>query len=130
MRAADLVVRVFCVAESVALPMSHAVTKVCADVPLIGAVHRRIAKDEAAHAAFGWIFLDWADSWLTDRQRKHLAGSAQQAIEDYRILLDAYGNEPAETLGWLSGQDFRATVLQAIDESVCAPLRKRGIDVN
>src|SRR5215468_9890402 len=86
-RAADIVVRVFCVAEAFALPMAKVTAQLSADLPLIGAVLARIAKDEAAHVAFGWIFLDWANEWITDKYRIHVRAAAQQTIDAYRTLV-------------------------------------------
>jgi hypothetical protein len=128
-RAADMVVRVFCVAEAFALPMAQVTAKLSAEIPLVGAVLHRIAKDEAAHASFGWIFLDWANEWLTAKHREHLRAAAQQTIDDYRALIRDRSDHDSATLGWLSDQDFRSVGERALENDVCAPLRLRGIAV-
>ncbi len=128
-RAADIVVRVFCVAEAFALPMAQTTARLSAELPLIGEVLQRIAKDEAAHASFGWIFLDWANQWLTDRQRDHLKKAAQETIDAYRELVHNRSDHHSATLGWLSDQDFRTVGEQALESDVCSPLRARGIAV-
>jgi hypothetical protein len=129
-RAADIVVRIFCVAEAFALPMARVSAKLAAELPLIGSVLARIAKDEAAHAAFGWIFLDWANDLISDKNRIHLRAAAQQTIDAYRTLVRDRSDHHSATLGWLSDQDFRAVGEQALEEDVCVPLRERGIEVH
>ncbi len=129
LRAADIVVRVFCVAEAFALPMAQIVARQSSQIPLISAVLQRIAKDEASHASFGWLFLDWADCWLTSRQRAYLARAAQETIDAYRGMVEARGYGDSNTLGWLSDRDFRAAGTSALETDVCAPLCERGIVV-
>ena len=129
LRAADLIVRVFCVSEAFALPMNKLTAKQSAEMPLVGAVLHRIAKDEAKHASFGWIFLDWAETWLTDKHRKHLARAAQESIDVYRSLVLDRTDEDSETLGWLSDRDFKTHGEHALEHDVCEPLRMRGIEV-
>jgi hypothetical protein len=130
LRTAEVVVRVFCVAEAFALPMAQLNANLHAELPLINAVLRRIAKDEAAHASFGWTFMDWANQFFTDRQRAHLAKAAQEAIDVYRQLVEGRGDEESATLGWLSDRDFKMYGKQTLENDVCEPLRMRGIDVN
>jgi hypothetical protein len=130
LRAADIVVRVFCVAEAFALPMAQITARQSAELPLISAVLQRIAKDEAAHASFGWTFLDWADTWLTARHRAALARAAQETIDAYRAMVTDRTDAQTTTLGWLSDRDFKAFGARALETDVCAPLRLRGIHVH
>ena len=130
LRATDIVVRVFCVAEAFALPMAQITAKQSSQLPLISAVLQRIAKDEASHASFGWTFLDWASQWLTTRQRGYLAHAAQETIDAYRGMVDERTDDHGATLGWLSDQDFKAVGTRALETDVCAPLRERGILVH
>jgi hypothetical protein len=130
LRAADIVVRVFCVAEAFALPMAQITAKQSSELPLISAVLQRIAKDEASHASFGWTFLDWAAVWLTARQRKYLARAAQETIDAYRGMVGERTDGHGATLGWLSDQDFKVAGTRALENDVCEPLRERGILVH
>src|SRR4026207_2004148 len=59
LRAADVVVRFFCVGEALSIPLLRA-TWHAATHPLPHAVLGRIVKDEAAHGAVGVLFLVWA----------------------------------------------------------------------
>jgi hypothetical protein len=128
-RAAELVVRVFCVAEAFALPMAQTTARLSAQLPLIGPVLHRIAKDEASHASFGWIFLDWANQLLTDKQRDYLAEAAMDSIRMYRELVANRSDVHSATMGWLSDHDYRKFGEQAIANDVIKPLRERGIMV-
>src|SRR6185437_4844893 len=59
LRAADLVVRFFCVGEALSIPLLRGTWK-AARHPLPRAILARIVRDEAAHGTFGFTFLDWA----------------------------------------------------------------------
>ena len=69
----------------------------CSALRWISSVLQRIAKDEASHASFDWLFLDWAASWLTARQRRYLARAAQQTIDVYRAMVESRGYGHSET---------------------------------
>jgi len=79
LRAAELVVRFFCVGEALSIPLLRGTWR-AARHPLPRAVLGRIVKDEAAHGTFGFTFLDWAADLLTDADRAHLGAAADLAI--------------------------------------------------
>ena len=58
-RAADIVVRLFCVGEALSIPLLRGAWR-AAQHPLPKAILRLIVRDEAAHGVFGFSFLDWA----------------------------------------------------------------------
>ena len=90
----------------------------------------RIARDESAHGAFGWVFLDWADELLDDGARLHLRGVASRAIAALEQSLEglaAAGASGGPSLGWLSRERYLATARKTLDEDVIAPLRARGL---
>src|SRR5262245_33149185 len=70
-RAAECVVRFFCVGEAISIPLLRATWHV-ARHPLPRAVLGRIVKDEAAHGVFGFTFLDWAAERLSAEDRRKL----------------------------------------------------------
>src|SRR5262245_26588179 len=78
-RAAELVVRVFCVGEAISIPLLRGTAR-AATHPLVRAVLWRIVKDEAAHGRFGFFFLDWALDLLDDAGRAHLVACARDEI--------------------------------------------------
>src|SRR5262249_23292836 len=83
LRAADCVVRYFCVGEAISIPLLRG-TWHAARPPLTKAVLGCIVKDEAAHGQFGWQFLDWATATdaLSAADRAHLASVASETIAE------------------------------------------------
>jgi hypothetical protein len=130
LRAADIVVRVFCVAEAFALPMAQIAAKAAEKVPLIHEVLRRIAKDEASHAGFGWIFMDWVAPLLSARDRAYIAKAAQASIDAYRDIVENRPDHDGATLGWLSDRDFKTNGRRTLEMDVVKPLRARDINVH
>ncbi len=125
LRASDFVIRVFCVGEAFSVPMAQEVARLSTE-PLIAAVHRRIARDEAAHGKLGWEFFDWAAPRLSDGDRAHLGMLAQTAIAALERSWEKLA--PGEVaLGWLTATQFRARAKRALDEDVRGPLRARGL---
>jgi hypothetical protein len=125
-RAAELVVRGYCVGEALSLPMQQATAR-SQQHPLLAGVLQRLARDEAAHAAFGWLFLDWADTLFDAPLRRHLRTVAAQAIAQVEALIASNpGDEPGE-FGWLRPARWRQVARRALDEDVRAPLHERGL---
>ncbi|MSP61277.1 MAG: hypothetical protein EXR72_13215 [Myxococcales bacterium] len=126
-RAAELVVRVFCVGETFSVPMQRATAR-AATHPLLRAVIARIAKDEAAHGAFGWTFLDWAGADLDDAARAGLSRAAASAIAALEASLEgSAGSDEGPTLGWLPRDQYLTLARTVMEEQVRAPLRARGL---
>src|SRR5262252_6171929 len=71
LRAADAIVRFFCVGEAVSIPLLRGAWH-AARHPLPRAVLGRIVRDEAAHGTLGFTFLDWAIPQLTADEIAHL----------------------------------------------------------
>ncbi len=82
-RAADMIVRFFCVGEALSIPLLRG-TWNAARHPLPRAVLGRIVRDEAAHGTFGFDFLDWALPMLSDARSR--ARRAQRGSRDRRRL--------------------------------------------
>jgi hypothetical protein len=77
--AAKAVAWEFCVGETLSLGQlkdHHA----HAEAPLLEAVWGRLAKDEAAHARFGWLFMKWARPLLTTEERDAVVATARRAV--------------------------------------------------
>lgn len=93
--AANAVVWECCVGET----LSHGILdfhRRQASQPLLEAVWGRLAKDEAAHARFGWIFMAWAKNMLTDAERKEVAAHADRAVSMVEGLHDKARQAPDE----------------------------------
>ncbi len=132
LRCAELVVRNFCVGEAVSIPILRASAK-AASHPLLRAALSRIAKDEAAHGRFGFLYLDWVDEQLSDDDRAHLSAAARDEIKKVERNWVAAVGQPAdeedesETLGWMDRARYLKVARRAMDECVHDPLEARGI---
>lgn len=131
LQAAELVVRNFCVGEALSIPLLRGSWH-AARQPLIKAVLGRIVRDEAAHGAFGWLFLEWADELLTEADRLHLAAQAAKTIDSVVTRWDQLDPRPLEgdrdRLGWMESRTYLELARASLEKSVLAPLQRFGID--
>lgn len=131
LQASELVVRNFCVGESLSIPVLRGAWH-AARQPLIRAILARIVKDEAAHGAFGWMFLDWAGERLSAADRQHLAQQAALTIDGvvarWAQVDPAGGAADDERLGWMPPGEYLALAHRSLREAVLEPLLARGID--
>jgi hypothetical protein len=133
LQAGELVVRNFCVGEALSIPLLRSSWH-AARHPLIKAVLGRIAKDEAAHGEFGWIFLDWASDALEESDRQHLA---KQAAITVRSVIDRWKQikprvdeqNDGDRLGWMESKSYLSLARRSLENEVIGPLKQRGIDV-
>jgi hypothetical protein len=126
MRAAYYVMRGFCTGESYALPVVQAATRLKMP-PLIARVLSRIAKDEAAHASFGWVFFDWAGDRFDRAERAELRRLAAEGVREIETITAGCRDEDEPTLGWLPQKTLASVLARATEEDVSAPLRARGL---
>jgi hypothetical protein len=134
LRAADLVVRFFCVGEALSIPLLRGTWK-AARHPLPRAILGRIVKDEAAHGTFGFAFLDWATPKLTDDDRAHLGRAADRtirAVKQQWAALEksrssAYDEAVGDALAWMHGDAYLTLAAKSMEEKVRRPLRERAI---
>lgn len=132
LRAADCVVRYFCVGEAISIPLLHGTWK-AARHPLVKAVLGRIVRDEAAHGMFGWTFLDWAEDELDASDREHLAHVAGETIDALTSSWKGPRTHPIagaadlNTLGWMETDAYFELAARSLETRVLAPLRARGI---
>jgi len=137
MRAADMIVRFFCVGEAVSIPLLRG-TWHAARHPLPRAVLGRIVRDEAAHGAFGFAFLDWALPRLAPLEIARLGTAADLAISAVRRLWrrlpksrnDAYTEAVGDALAWMRSDAYLALAARSIEERVRKPLLARGIPLS
>lgn len=136
LRAADMVVRFFCVGEALSIPLLKG-TWHAAKHPLPRAVLGRIVRDEAAHGTFGFTFLDWALPSLTQGEIHHLARAANGPIGAIRKQWErmragrvkGYDQTVGDALGWMQTDDYLALAERSMKSRVIGPLRARGIMV-
>ena len=128
LRAAELIIPVFCVGEAFSLPMQRA-TLVKVPQPLLRSAWQLISKDEARHARFGWTFLEWANELIDDEQRSRLSEVAKTAMRAVLPPPSPHSTQDAMTLGWLPAAEYRTRAERALEEVVRAPLRRFGYTV-
>ena len=135
MRAADIVVRLYCVGEALSIPLLRGAWHAAVH-PLPKAILGTIVRDEAAHGIFGYWFLDWALPQLSDDDRTVLADSAGRAIAQIRGVWQEVEKQTApppdseaHPLGWMETGAYLETAHRALREKVLEPLRGRGIPV-
>jgi hypothetical protein len=137
LRAADMVVRFFCVGEALSIPLLKGTWR-AARHPLPRAVLGRIVRDEAAHGTFGFTFLDWALPALGEDERKHLGRAADRTIRAIRKQWDAvkrrrtaaYDEAVGDALGWMQSDAYLDLASRSMDRRVRAPLIARSIPVS
>jgi hypothetical protein len=128
LRAAELVVRVFCVGEAVSIPLLRGSWR-SATHPLIKSVLGHIVKDEAAHGRFGWMFLDWASEALGPEERAHLSAVARDEIGKLETNWQAAVKQGAtgDSLGWMDASTYLPLARRSLAVEVCEPLAARGL---
>lgn len=130
LQAAEMIVAAFCVGEAFSVPVLHG-TWHAARHGLLRGVLGIIVRDEAAHGAFGWTFLDWAGDSLAPH-RDRLALIARLAIEeftaDHRKIARLPDTDIGGDLGWMEPAAYLTLGRRSMAESVVRPLRARGID--
>jgi hypothetical protein len=131
-RAGELVVRFFCVGETLSIPLLRGTWK-AAKHPLAKAVLGRIVKDEAAHGSFGWTFLDWALPQVDEAGRAHLGRQADLAIravhgqwESLRKRTRAKSAE-AHPLGWMETGAYLELAARSLKTLVIDRFVARGV---
>ncbi len=137
LRAADMIVRFFCVGEALSIPLLRG-TWHAARHPLPRAILGRIVKDEAMHGTFGFTFLDWALPALGPDERVHVGRAADRTIRAIRkqwarVLkqrCDAYDEKVGDALGWMQSDAYLALAQSAMETRVRQPLRARGIPIS
>ena len=133
-RAAELVVRFFCVGEALSIPLLRGTWR-AARHPLPRAVLGRIVRDEAAHGVFGFTFLDWAGPLLGDEDRRHLGRTADQTIRSVQRQWErmrkgrsgAYDQSVGDALAWMQSDAYLALAARSMESRVRRPLLRRGI---
>jgi hypothetical protein len=98
----------------------------------------RIVRDEAAHGAFGFSFLDWAIPQLASEEIAHLGRAADIAIRAVhriwsRVGQEAEGGEAdlhGDALAWMGTTKYLETAHRAMERRVREPLRARGVPVS
>ncbi|MBS2028169.1 MAG: hypothetical protein JST54_09720 [Deltaproteobacteria bacterium] len=131
---ADRAVRDFCISETLA----HALLQAAARAPgpaLLQKVHATIARDEALHGRFGWLFLEWAGPKLVRALKQKLAESAEATLKAHRrawanrCALDDAAWSRWTVCGTLGRERYVSLGERAIARRIVPALRRAGIEV-
>jgi hypothetical protein len=129
-RANDLVIRASCVTETISGAIAVE-TRAIVEQPLIRAVVEQIARDEARHMRFGWLYMDWAVGDMDDDERARLGRVAVEEIEKLSpSWLRRPGSPHGRDFGWLDVETFRARMRTTILDDIIVPLEKLGIPID
>jgi hypothetical protein len=134
-RAAELVVRFFCVGEALSVPLIRGARRATRHA-LPRAVLGRIVRDEAAHGAFGFTFLDWAVATLEPRELIHVGHHADLAISFQKLQWQKISaskrtefDASIDTLAWMETAPYLELAWRSMRDRVVAPLRAREIPI-
>ncbi len=135
MRAAEMIVRFFCVGEALSIPLIRGTWKASRH-PLPRAILGRIVRDEAAHGTFGFTFLDWAGARFSDEDRAVLARGADRTIAAVHKQWDRIRDNPrpppsdGDALAWMRTDEYLALASRSMQRLVVAPLLERGLPLS
>ena len=140
-RANELVVRLCCVGEAFSLPMLAGCMQ-SSTHPLIKKVFEQIVKDESQHGRLGFLYLEWADEYLDEEERRRLGRCAGETVLQLSPLWrrlrsevqdgktsEGYSVEDIRALGWMLSADYRRTARESIQREVAEPLAAFGIKI-
>ncbi len=100
-RVLDAAVVIFCLGETVAVPLFRHLRAGC-DVAAPRAVLDQIVRDEPRHSSFGWDLLDWLLDGPCEGQEDHVAAALRSG---FAALERAYGDHGLPAGAQLSPQD-------------------------
>ncbi len=124
-------VRVFCINETVAVPLFSAMRK-SATVPVARAALDRILRDEVRHRDFGWTLLDWLIETGDGCERELAIEAAEYELGRRRTRLrSAPRGAPAELSADDSAWGLIATsrYREVLEETVARELQPRFADL-
>ena len=135
MRAAEIVVRCFCVGEALSIPLIRGTWKASRH-PLPRAILGRIVRDEAAHGTFGYTFLDWAAPRLSEDDLAVLGRAADRTIAAVHTQWDRIRKNPrpppseGDALAWMRSDQYLALAARSLEKQVILPLTERGVPLS
>jgi len=126
-------VRVFCLGETVAVPLFRRLREGCT-VPVARRALDRVLRDEVRHRDFGWSLLTWLLEHPMAPALRKLTEAALPA--DFARLRGAYGASPGMTRidpkdrawGLMSPSEYAAATERTLERDWIPRFRKLGID--
>lgn len=131
---ARIAVRVFCLGETVAVPLFRALREGCT-VPVARRVLDRVLLDEVRHRDFGWTLLDWllelpsgpALRTIAERELPAYFGRLRQAYganAKHLVAIDAADR----AWGLMPPAEYAAAVERGLERDWIPRFASRGID--
>jgi hypothetical protein len=120
-----------CVSESLAHEMLR-LTWESEKNSVLKMVRGRLARDEAGHARFGWLFLDWLEPGFEEADRRKLRQPSARLVATLERNLGHLAQLPDDRFGVLTPmslgkRSYVAMATQALETRVRAPLKARGL---
>lgn len=130
---ARVAVRVFCLGETVAVPLFRRLREGCT-VPVARRALDRVLRDEVRHRDFGWSLLAWLLAHPMTRALRALAEEALPA--DFARIRGAYGASPELTemdpkdraWGLMSPSEYAAATERTLERDWVPRFGEVGID--
>lgn len=126
---------VFCLGETVAVPLFKRLRERCA-VPVARRALDRVLRDEVRHRDFGWVLLDWLLAQPYGPSVRALAEAELPALlarvaSQYGLVGPRGGvpiAPPDRAWGLMRAADYGATVRRSLDRDWIPRFARRGID--
>lgn len=130
---ARIAVRVFCLGETVAVPLFRRLREGCT-VPVARRALDRVLRDEVRHRDFGWSLLAWLLEQPMGRELRALAEASLPA--DFERLRGAYGASPQVTTippsdrawGLMAPAEYASATERTLERDWGPRFSKLGID--
>lgn len=130
----DTVVRNFCLGETFAVPLFHAMREGTTQPDARSALDR-ILRDEAVHRAFGWQALDVLLTYDESGVQQRVRAQLPTMLSWYKT---AYAGSPKDgdltdeerACGLLSGQEYAAIHRRCLEEQIRPRFARRNIAVD
>jgi 1,2-phenylacetyl-CoA epoxidase catalytic subunit len=129
----DSVVRDFCLGETFAVPLFHAMRRTDTD-PRVHVVLTRVLADEAIHRQFGWDALDELLARDPTGVRRYVAERLGGWLRAFQQAYAAEGDAPPLTaaeraMGLIDLPEYRQAFAQALHDDIGPRFASRGVSL-
>ncbi len=135
-----IAVRVFCLGETVAVPLFRHLREHCSE-PVARAALDRILRDEVRHRDFGWDLLDWlmacvGDDHVIARVHAELPGMFAELQATYGTSNDAIADDDGvisdadRAWGLAAPRDYAGILARTVDRDYRPRFAARGITLD
>jgi hypothetical protein len=127
----DTILRNFCLGETFAVPLFHAM-RTTTTLPTARTALDRVLRDEAVHRAFGWQALDVLLSYDEPGVQQRAASALPSLLSWFEQAYASSVGAPPLTAeeracGLISGEEYAAIYRTCLQDQIRPRFRKRGI---